>query len=197
MKRLSLISIIAMVLALAMCVTLVSCENTPKYTPQKLFSYNDVVDEVTEEVYTDIYVDSLQFAKKLATGVAHHDIEDQMSDYYYKEYGDIRGYIYVYAGDDDNNSIMVRMGADESDINENLKIINISYSDTDETTSGDFTLSYSGYFKRNPATMKVEGKYTLGDSKKSIVLSSVVFDNVEYDPDNFNKELKDMLKKTL
>ena len=194
MKRLSLISIIALVLAVAMCVTLVSCENAPKYTPQKLFSYNDVVDEVTEEVYTDIYVDAFQFAEKLAKGTDRYEVEHQMSDYYYKEYADIRGYMYVYAGYDDNTSLMVRMGADESDINEDVKIINISYSDTDETTSGDFTLSYSGYFKRNPATMKVEGKFTLGTSKKSIVLSSVVFDNVEYDPDNFNKELKDMLK---
>ena len=151
MKRNSLI-IISLVLAVVMGVTLVSCENTPKYTPKKLFSYNDVVDEVTEEVYTDIYVDAFQFAEKLAKGTDRHEIEDQMSDYYYKEYGDIRGYIYVYAGPDDNNSIMVRMGADESDINEDVKITNIIYSNTDNLTRGDFTLSYSGYFKRNPAT---------------------------------------------
>ena len=194
MNRNSLISIITLVLVIATCVTLVSCENTPEYTPKKLFSYNDVVDEVTEEVYTDIFVDAFKFAEELAKGVDRYTVEDQMSDYYYQEYGDIRGYQYVYAGYDDHNSIMVRMGADESDLNEDIKIINISYSDTEETTSGDFTLSYTGYFKRKPATMKAEGKFTLGDSKKSIVLSSVVFDNVEYDPDNFNKELKDMLK---
>ena len=195
MKRNSLISIITIVLFTVMCGTLVSCENSPKYTPKKLFSYNDVVDEVTEEVYTDIFTDAYQFAEKLAKGVDRYTVEGQMSDYYYQVYGDIRGYQYVYAGEDDNTSIMVRMGADESDLNEDIKIINISYSDTDKTTSGDFTLSYTGYFKRDPASMKVEGKFTLGESKKSIVLSSVVFDNVEYDPDNFNKELKDMLKK--
>ena len=193
MKRLSLISIIAMVLAVVMCVTLVSCDDSHK----KPTARTDIVDEVTSEIDIDIYTDAFQFARMLAEGTDHHEIEEQMSNYYYKEYGDIRGYIYVYGGKDDDNSIMVRMGADEEDLNEDVNITNIILSGADNSTSADFTLSYSGYFEDKPSTMKVEGKFTLGGSKESIVLSSVVFNNVDYDVDNFNEELENMLKEDL
>lgn len=193
MKKLSLISIIAMVLALAMCVTLVSCDDSHK----KPTARTDIVDEVTSEIDIDIYTDAFQFARMMAEGTDHHEIEEQMSDYYYKEYGDIRGYIDVYAGSDDNNSIIVRMGEDEEDLNEDVKITNITLSGADNSTSADFNLSYSGYFEEKPSTMKVEGKFTLGGSKESIVLSSVVFNNVDYDVDNFNEELENMLKEYL
>lgn len=187
MKRISLISIIALVLASVICVALVSCKDS------KNIASADIVNYVVDEAYTDIYVDSCQFAEELATGTPSHDVEDQMSDYFYNEYGDVMGYIDVFAGPYDNNSVGVRMGDDEEDIKEDVKITNISYSDADGTTRGDFTLSCSGYFQGQPATMKVEGKFTFGGSNDSIVFSSTVFNGVDYDIDAFNKKMEEKL----
>ena len=185
MKRISLISMIALVLAVVMCVTLVSCE-------EKNIAPEDVVKYVAKETYNRLYVDTCKYAEMLATGKPKKEIEDQMDEYFSSKYSGI-GFIDVFA-EPTENTVGVKMGPYQENLKEDLEITSISYSGTEETTSADFTLSYTGDFKGKQTTMKVEGKFTLGTSKKSIVLSSVVFDNVEYDPDNFNKELKDMLK---
>lgn len=150
-----------------------------------------VVNKTLDYIKNDFGPSAEQIAAKADVDIVKSKLYTRL----YNEYHDIMPDF----NEDDVTATSSSLSAEMSDYDGGINrlkvnVTGITYTEAGDKTSGDFTLSYSGYFKRNPATMKVEGKYTLGDSKKSIVLSSVVFDNVEYDPDNFNKELKDMLK---
>ena len=190
MKRISLISIIALVLVAVLCVALVSCKEDPK----KPVIPEEIVNAVVDETYTDLYVDLYQFAELLATGTGQGQVEDQMDTYYTGKYLDEMGYIDVYAGPYDNNSVGTKMGDDEEDLKKDVKTVNVSYSDTDETTSADFTLTCTVTYQEKPATFTAEGNFTLGDSKKTIVFTSITFNDVKYDPDDFNKKMENRFK---
>lgn len=190
MKRNSLISIIALMLVAVMSVALVSCKEDPK----KPVIPEEIVNAVVDETYTDLYVDLYQFAELLATGTGQGQVEDQMDTYYTGKYLDEMGYIDVYAGPYDNNSVGTKMGDDEEDLKKDVKTVNVSYSDTDETTSADFTLTCTVTYQEKPATFTAEGNFTLGDSKKTIVFTSITFNDVKYDPDDFNKKMENRFK---
>ena len=181
MKRNSLISIIALVLATLMCVVLVSCK-------EKNIAPEDVVEYVADETYNRLYVDTCKYAKMLATGKPQSEIEGLMDHYFNEKYGGI-GFIDVFAVPSEN-TVGVKLGPYEENLLENLEITGISFSAADETTNADFTLSYTGDFKGKSKTMKVEGKFTYSDSKNSITFSSTVFDGNKYDTEAFNKEIK-------